>query len=84
MFILFAFRFYPIPADNVTQHLSVLSVIVGLTAWHGVNKVCYNITATSPPVIFYYTRFSDPPPGKCLLCLEALELSARSSGSWPS
>jgi NADPH-dependent curcumin reductase CurA len=23
----------------LTQHLSVLSVIIGLTAWHGVNKV---------------------------------------------
>jgi NADPH-dependent curcumin reductase CurA len=23
----------------VTQHLSVLSIIIGLTAWHGVNKV---------------------------------------------
>ena len=32
-------RLYPVPADNLTQHLSVLSVIIGLTAWHGVNKV---------------------------------------------
>jgi NADPH-dependent curcumin reductase CurA len=23
----------------LTQHLSVISVIIGLTAWHGVNKV---------------------------------------------
>ncbi len=23
----------------MTQHLSVLSIIIGLTAWHGVNKV---------------------------------------------
>jgi hypothetical protein len=34
-----AYRFYPIAAENVTQHLSVLSIIIGLTAWHGVNKV---------------------------------------------
>jgi NADPH-dependent curcumin reductase CurA len=34
-----ACRFYPIAAENVTQHLSVLSIIIGLTAWHGVNKV---------------------------------------------
>jgi NADPH-dependent curcumin reductase CurA len=39
VFTLFARRLYPIPADNVTQHLSILSVIIGLTAWHGVNKV---------------------------------------------
>ena len=32
-------RFYPIAAENVTQHLSVLSIIIGLTAWHGLNKV---------------------------------------------
>jgi NADPH:quinone reductase-like Zn-dependent oxidoreductase len=32
-------RYYPVPADNLTQHLSVLSIIIGLTAWHGVNKV---------------------------------------------
>ena len=38
-FTCIACRFYPIASDNVTQHLSVLSIIIGLTAWHGVNKV---------------------------------------------
>ena len=83
----------------MTQHLSVLSVIVGLTAWHGVNKVCVNIvcvnivcvnivcvniTASSAPVIFFLTRSSNPPPVKCLLCLEAQALLDHSWASLPS